>query len=660
MYRSLARVCPGAHLFVLCLSDEAFYQLRAYRLRDITLIPLADFEEADPALLKAKANRTRIEYIFTCTPCLEIFIFDRFPQVGVLTYLDADLYFFSDCQPMFQEFGDASIGIIPHHFTSTRYLRFGRFNVGWISFRRDRNAYACLRWWRERCLEWCKDVVEPTRFADQKYLDQWPSLFDGVHIFQHPGANVARWNIRDQAITAKNGELRIGGQRLIFFHFASFKQAATWRYETSFATHWATPTRLVRREVFGRYIAELRAIAGPILPQGSRQALLQDIGLGSLPKLVRRMLHFLRSVLWRDLILVIDSRKLQARFAGVIGPLQESAKSSISPEPIRYFCSYIDEHYLPQFLALFLSLQRVCREPRWFVLCLDRPSLEALQLSNLRGVTLIPIAELENADPDLARARHDRTWIEWVFTCKSCFSLYILRNNPAIDLLTYLDSDLYFFSSPEALYEEFGSASVGITPHRYAAPNYQRYGCYNAGWLAFRNDGTALACLAWWRQKCLAWCHDRVEANKYTDQKYIEEWITLFTGVKIIENKGANVARWNVNEYQITAHDGSPWVYNQPIIFFHFAGFNQISTWLFQTSFSTHWAVPNRVVRRNIFGPYIAELRGIAGPRLPHKKKRPVGWNRRGFTKWVFELIRLGRAFFLRDYLIVWDGRVLW
>jgi len=157
----------------------AYEALTMLELPDVHPIALTDYERGDKELLEAKQNRTLIEYYFTCSPSLPLFILDNHRDVDLITYLDADLFFFADPTPVFDELGDRAIGIIGHRFpASLRGLeRFGVYNVGWLSFRRNAHALACLRWWRERCLEWCFDRYEDGRFADQKYLDDWPSDF---------------------------------------------------------------------------------------------------------------------------------------------------------------------------------------------------------------------------------------------------------------------------------------------------------------------------------------------------------------------------------------------------------------------------------------------------------------------------------------------------
>jgi hypothetical protein len=259
LYQSLRRQCPDFRLWILCLDDASHTALAELALPHVALILLADFERGDELLRAAKSNRSLVEYYFTCTPSLPLFVLRHQPQVDMLTYIDADLFFFSSPEPLFAEIGDRSIGIIPHRFpaTMTHWERCGVFNVGWLTFRRDDNGLQCLAWWRERCLEWCYDRVEPDRFADQKYLDVWPERFAGVHVIQHKGANVASWNVLGHSITKVAGGVMVDDQALIFFHFHHLKRRASWLFETDFHVHAARPNRVVKRHVFSPYLAML-------------------------------------------------------------------------------------------------------------------------------------------------------------------------------------------------------------------------------------------------------------------------------------------------------------------------------------------------------------------------------------------------------------------
>jgi hypothetical protein len=283
LYRSLRKHCPDFKLWVLCMDDEAHRILQKLELPGINPISLEDFERNDQELQIAKTNRSRIEYYFTCTPSLPLFVLNKWPEVDLITYLDADLFFFDSPDPIFQEVDEASIGIIGHRFPPHLQDReiYGLYNVGWLSFRRDVNGIECLKWWRDRCLEWCYDRVENGKFADQKYLDKWPDLFKGVKALQHKGANLAPWNLANYSVKASEDGVWIDNENLIFFHFHSLKRVLHRVFNPSFHCYGLELKKMpgIKRFVIIPYlgglsdsVALIKSIAMDmdIIPQGIR------------------------------------------------------------------------------------------------------------------------------------------------------------------------------------------------------------------------------------------------------------------------------------------------------------------------------------------------------------------------------------------------------
>ena len=57
------------------------------------LISLEEFETGDDRLYEAKQNRSKVEYYWTCTSSLLLYVLRRRPEITLLTYLDSDLFF---------------------------------------------------------------------------------------------------------------------------------------------------------------------------------------------------------------------------------------------------------------------------------------------------------------------------------------------------------------------------------------------------------------------------------------------------------------------------------------------------------------------------------------------------------------------------------------
>lgn len=266
LYHSLRAHCPRTTLWVLCLDEETVAALNRLRLPGLEPISLKEFEHGDTELIAAKGNRTRIEYYFTCTPSLPWYVFRHCPQADLVTYLDADLFFFSDPGPLFQEMGTGSIAIIAHRFPEElRHLeRYGIYNVGWVSFRRDENALSCLRAWRADCIEWCCDREDNGRFADQKYLNAWPSRYPGVVVLGHAGANVAPWNLGASRLELVGGKVTVNRQPLVFFHFHGFKHSPQTGYDFNLKAYGEKLTPLLGQHVFYPYVRMLSAAADRI------------------------------------------------------------------------------------------------------------------------------------------------------------------------------------------------------------------------------------------------------------------------------------------------------------------------------------------------------------------------------------------------------------
>ena len=187
LYLSLEKVTQDFHLYVMAFDKDSYEKLNSIGFKRMTVELLDDFET--PELLAVKPTRNKAEYCWTCGPSV-IHHFMMKYSLSELTYLDADLYFMSDPQVIFDEIGSNSVAITEQYIN---YSEGGKYCVQFMYFRNDKDGIGCLEWWRDRCIEWCYSRYEDGKMGDQKYLEQFEVLFNNVYVVQNRGL-LAPWN----------------------------------------------------------------------------------------------------------------------------------------------------------------------------------------------------------------------------------------------------------------------------------------------------------------------------------------------------------------------------------------------------------------------------------------------------------------------------------
>jgi hypothetical protein len=231
LVESLDRHQRGGHrVHFVCLDDTTLVALQRLAHPAIVPIPVRALEAYDPRLAAVRGSRSLAEYSWTLKASMILWVFERHPEAEVVTYLDGDLFFMSPLADVLDELGDGA-ALIHRHAFSPEHAHFeagsGTYNAGFVAFRRDPRAFAVLRWWRDRCLEWCFQKPSDGRISgDQGYLNEWPSRFPGVVVARSRGIGVALWNHRNGAIgLATDGTTRFGGERIRFYHMHGFASA---------------------------------------------------------------------------------------------------------------------------------------------------------------------------------------------------------------------------------------------------------------------------------------------------------------------------------------------------------------------------------------------------------------------------------------------------
>lgn len=222
---SLIKYNPNARLWILAFDKYTENILKKMKLQGVTVVSLKEFE--DKELLAAKKTRNFVEYYWTCTPSLPLYIFKKDPSIQFVTYLDGDLFFYSDAMAGVNEVKDGSILAVPHRFPKgMEHIAddSGYFNVAFNTFKNDEIGKKCLKRWRDQCIEWCYWRHEDGKLGDQMYLDEWPKLY-GKKLIQSKniGVNAAPWNISQYKVTSNNGFVYLDGKQLSCYHFHQFQ-----------------------------------------------------------------------------------------------------------------------------------------------------------------------------------------------------------------------------------------------------------------------------------------------------------------------------------------------------------------------------------------------------------------------------------------------------
>lgn len=219
LIESLQVQSNNSFIFVLCMDKNVYSSLLKCYLKNVTLIKLDDIEFEFPQLIETKKNRTKGEYCWTLTPCIIYYLLLK-NNIKRITYLDADLFFFSDpLELIYEMLKNSKDVLITEHGYDPMYdqsQKSGRFCVQFMTFNNTKESQRILLWWKEKCIEWCYNKFEDGKFGDQKYLDVWPEIFqNAVHILQDQSKTLAPWNVH---FISKEKKLNP-----VLYHFHGFR-----------------------------------------------------------------------------------------------------------------------------------------------------------------------------------------------------------------------------------------------------------------------------------------------------------------------------------------------------------------------------------------------------------------------------------------------------
>lgn len=266
---------------------------------------------------------------------------------------------------------------------------------------------------------------------------------------------------------------------------------------------------------------------------------------------------------------------------------------------MEHYVTLFDCLYLPQGLALHMSMERYLESYTLWILCVDDRVHELLTKLALPNVNLLKLSELET--DELKQVKSKRNKGEYCWTLTPFAPNFVFTASPDAARVTYVDADLWFRKSPAPIFREFENAGkdVLITDHAYA-PEYDQSatsGQYCVQFITFtRSRGERVR--KWWEERCIEWCFDRFEDGKFGDQKYLDDWPERFREhVHVLSNQELTLAPWNATRFP----------YGQCAIW-HFHGLKIMKT-LDQSYAVDFGAYPlPKVTRDKVYAPYMEDL----------------------------------------------------
>lgn len=238
--QSLSRGSEAYTLYVLALdrnAKEAFGE-KNWKNKNIKVVFVEDLLKSDKHLLRCSANKpspeafnvsggdsrraTWMQFVWSLSAYFTWYCLEELDIEDIL-YVDADVYFFDSWEKIYDNLDNVSIGIVEHRCPYSPSN--GKYNVGIVYFKNNIDGYKCSTWWKN-CLLFTDNQYYETHgmCGDQKYLELFEELFDGVKVLDEYFGHIAPWNYAYHGYDGYGSVVRDGKlQKLMYCHFSNFK-----------------------------------------------------------------------------------------------------------------------------------------------------------------------------------------------------------------------------------------------------------------------------------------------------------------------------------------------------------------------------------------------------------------------------------------------------
>jgi lipopolysaccharide biosynthesis glycosyltransferase len=160
------------------------------------------------------------------------YFFNSIPEIDRIIYLDPDILVYQPFIDLEKVLDVNEIVITPHFTTPINddknqsekdFLNTGLYNLGFIALKKGVESQKLLEWWAKRLETEAYINLAEGMFTDQIWINFAPLFFNKVHIFQHPGYNMAYWNLHERYLVEVNKVVKENSSYpLVFFHFSGY------------------------------------------------------------------------------------------------------------------------------------------------------------------------------------------------------------------------------------------------------------------------------------------------------------------------------------------------------------------------------------------------------------------------------------------------------
>jgi hypothetical protein len=263
LHESLTKYSSDFLMFILCLDDFTYAYLKAQHLSNVALIPISELEKNDEELAHCRHNRELVEYYFTISPCLPLYLLKKYPSLPYICSIDADLFFYQNPMDILKPFDDYSILITSHNFASDigkHWHKTGVYNVSFQAFRNNDIGKSCLENWRKDCINWCCNYYDAMhdRFADQKYLERWVNIYGNqLMVLENSTVNLAIWNVNKCQLSSNKNGIYSDNKPIVFYHFSNVKIVNQYLIQCGFYWSGTKANRILLNKIYAPYIEKL-------------------------------------------------------------------------------------------------------------------------------------------------------------------------------------------------------------------------------------------------------------------------------------------------------------------------------------------------------------------------------------------------------------------